>query len=120
MKNLRELDEYRDEGPEVIGYFGSPGDETCGVFHVPTEWHAFALKCVAATGEGWDHVSVSLPDRTPTWQEMDLIARMFFRENETAMQLHGPASEHVNLHAFTLHLWRLVDGKIPMPPKSMV
>jgi hypothetical protein len=36
-----------------------------GAFRVPG-----GLRVIASDGEGWDHVSVSLPDRCPTWEEM--------------------------------------------------
>jgi hypothetical protein len=69
----------------------------------------------------WDHVSVSRSDRCPWWEEMDFIARTFFRPNETAMQLHVPVSDHVNHHPHCLHLWRPTGlKKIPMPPSIMV
>ncbi len=29
MRNLTELDKYRDFGPAIIRFFGSAGDETC-------------------------------------------------------------------------------------------
>ena len=64
------------------------------------------LRVIASTGAGWDHVSVSLPDRCPTWAEMDKVKRLFWRDAETVMQLHVPRTEHVNCHPNCLHLWR--------------
>jgi hypothetical protein len=77
---------------------------------------------IASTGQGWDHVSVSLADRCPTWEEMELVAKLFFLPTEYAMQLHVPASDHINDHPFTLHWWRPRSKlkKIPLPPKSLV
>jgi hypothetical protein len=37
---------------------------------------------------------------------MAFVKRLFFRDDETAMQLHVPASDHVNQHPYCLHLWR--------------
>lgn len=78
------------------------------------------LRVQVSDGLGWDHVSVSLPDRCPTWEEMSYIKRLFFRGNECAMQLHPPESKHVNTHNFCLHLWRPQEEIIPMPPMVMV
>ena len=54
----------------------------------------------------WDHVSVSLKTRTPTWEEMCHIKSLFFADEEVVMQLHPAKSAYVNYHPFCLHLWR--------------
>lgn len=78
------------------------------------------LHVIASTSEGWDHVSVSRPDRAPYWSEMEWVFRTFFLPSETAMQLHVPASEHVNCHPNCLHMWAPKSASIPRPPKRMV
>jgi hypothetical protein len=70
--------------------------------------------------ERWDHVSVSTATRCPTWEEMEFIKRLFFERDETAMQLHVPARDHINNHPYCLHLWRPLDQPIPRPPAIMV
>lgn len=89
----------------------------------PSEGGAFKLRglmVIASWGGGWDHVSVSRPDRCPTWEEMERVKRAFFRPEECAMQLHVPPADHINAHPFCLHLWRPHDVLIPLPPKWMV
>lgn len=88
---------------------------------------AFLIKCgsahlrvISGVGLGWDHVSVSLPTRLPTWSEMCHVKRKFFKDDETVMQLHPPESDYVNIHPNCLHLWRPHDQEIPLPDKSMV
>lgn len=120
MRNLRLLDAYRDSGRRVIAHYGSAGDDTCGVFDVPSPLDAQSMRVVASSGEGWDHVSVSRRNRCPNWQEMEHIKRLFFRDSETAMQLHVPPSEHLSLHPYCLHLWRPLNCDIPKPPAIMV
>jgi hypothetical protein len=71
-------------------------------------------------GPVWEHVSVSLLARCPTWEEMDLVKRIFWRDNETVLQFHVPRSEHLNYHEFCLHLWKPVGFEIPLPPKQTV
>lgn len=112
MRNLRE--EAIDQHRIVIPHLGE-GDETCGAFRFPN-----GLRVIAAAGMGWDHVSVSRADRTPTWDEMEYAKRVFFKDDETAMQLHVPPSDHVNCHPYCLHLWRPHDVAIPRPPAIMV
>lgn len=89
-----------------------------GVFHLPHR--GAVLRVIASDGLGWEHVSVSLQARTPTWAEMDLVKRIFWRDDETVMQLHVPRSDHVNLAKNALHLWKPVDAEIPRPPVELV
>lgn len=104
----------------MIRHYGNVGDETCGVFEVPSPIDHAPLRVIASSGEGWDHVSVSRRNRTPNYPEMQVIYRLFFREDETAMQLHVPETDHVNCHPNCLHLWRPLDTEIPRPDAYMV
>ena len=113
MKPLHILDEYRRPDWE-LAHYGILGDDTCGMFEV------LGMRIIASTGIGWDHVSVSLANRCPEWQEMEHVKRLFFTETETAMQLHLPPSEHISLHPYCLHLWRPQNAEIPRPPAIMV
>lgn len=80
-----------------------------------------ALRCIASDGMGWEHVSVSLPERCPTWAEMHFIKTQFWDAEDTVMQLHPPESSYVNCHPYCLHLWRPTDGRpIPLPPSLLV
>ena len=74
------------------------------------------MMVVASNGGGWDHISVSAQGRCPTWDEMERVKRLFFRDNEVAFQLHVPPRNHINNHPYTLHLWRPHDATIPLPP----
>jgi hypothetical protein len=78
------------------------------------------LFVIVSDGDGWDHVSVSLRSRCPTWAEMCFVKAMFFDPEEAVMQLHPPKSDYVNYHRFCLHLWRPQAGDIPLPPSWMV
>lgn len=113
MKNLRRFDHLREWALERQLY-GCNGDSTRGMF----SYNAFRI--IATSGSGWDHVSISLTTRCPTWDEMERLKRMFFEDRETAMQLHVPPAEHKNCHPFCLHLWRPLEQEIPRPPSLMV
>ena len=40
------------------------------------------IKVMVSTGKGWDHVSVSLANRCPTWGEMSAVHRVCFRRTK--------------------------------------
>lgn len=86
------------------GRLRGPEGTTTGQF-IFTKGNA-KLRVMASDGGGWDHVSVSLATRTPTWEEMCFIKDLFFEPHEVAMQLHPAKHEYVNNHQFCLHLWR--------------
>lgn len=89
-----------------------------GAFLIPRS--GVTIKVIVSDGEGWDHVSVSLPNRCPIWDEMCHIKDLFWGPEELVMQLHVPASEHINCHPYCLHMWRPQKGSIPIPHWSMV
>lgn len=89
------------------------------------------LGVIAACGRGWDHVNVhtlvpfrgnyaEYMRRTPTWDEMDYVRKLFFRGDEWVIQYHPPASKYINKHSHTLHMWRPQDEAVPTPPAWMV
>jgi len=64
------------------------------------------LMVVASHDQGWNHVSVSLEKRTPTWDEMCFIKNIFFHEEEICIQIHPKKSQYVNMHNHCLHIWQ--------------
>lgn len=120
MRNLRLLDAYRRTDRAVVEFYGWAGDETGGVFEVPSPIDKASLLVIASNGEGWDHVSVSRTNRCPNWIEMDHIKRLFFRDDEVAMQLHVANKDHISIHPNCLHIWRPHDATIPLPHKIFV
>lgn len=114
MKNLNYLNQYRQQ------YFGARGDEHNGCFLIPIDNKDFIV--IASDGLEWEHVSVSIKnvDRCPKWNEMCKIKEMFFEDEEVVMQLHPKKTEYVNIHNYTLHLWRPIIREIPTPPIYMV
>lgn len=93
-----------------------------GLFSIPlkTKKGKRVFKVVCGEGAGWQHVSVSLPDRTPTWNEMCKIKDLFWSEEARVVQYHPPKSQHKNVHPYCLHLWRPISGVMPFPPAIMV
>jgi hypothetical protein len=101
------------------GLYGS--DESYGnngMFIVPFESYEFRI--IASDGEGWEHVSLSLKNRTPNWKEMCFFKNMFWGEEETVIQFHPPKSEYVNNCETCLHLWKPRNHEIMLPPSILV
>lgn len=66
------------------------------------EWAALRLP-----GPPWEHVSVSTPTRCPTWEEM-----VWVKDQSVTAK--------VNIHPYTLHLWRPLGVEVPVPPAVCV
>lgn len=58
MRNLTMLHQYRDTSRAVRAYYGTVGDDTCGVFVVPSPISG-ELRVIASADDEWEHVSVS-------------------------------------------------------------
>jgi hypothetical protein len=82
--------------------------------------HGRALMVIASDNLGWEHVSVSLPTRTPNWAEMCFVKNLFWDEEETVVQFHPARSEYVNCHPNCLHLWRPIGRQPKLPPAHLV
>jgi hypothetical protein len=100
--------------------------QTFGAFFIPQRPGDPPLRVIAIdgnvpfTGPRWEHVSVSLPHRCPTWAEMCKVKELFWEPEDMVVQFHPPASAHVNCHPYCLHLWRAVDEHQPAPPQHFV
>jgi hypothetical protein len=90
-----------------------------GAFLIPYQF--FTLRVIASDGQGWEHVSVSLPNRCPNRREMRFLTDLFWDDEDVVIQYHPQKSEYVNQHDNRLHLWRpVLDDHIPTPPKEWV
>ena len=117
--SLEKVNKYR----VINGPFGTDDTETRGgLFSIKLGFGGFTrvYNVIVGIGDGWEHVSVSLPDKTPSWKTMCTIKDIFWDDEDVVMQLHPKKEDYVNLHQHTLHLWRPLDQEIPTPPKIMV
>lgn len=107
------------------GPAGTRTGDRYGVF-VFKDWTGGELGVIASNGDvegagnGWDHVSVSLKNRCPAWDEMKFVKEQFFDPEELAVQFHPPESRYVNNHPYVLHIWRPIRFGIPLPPPELV
>ncbi len=92
-----------------------PNDKRQGFFVIPFE--SYLISVCASNGEldGWEHVSVSLRQRTPNWKEMCFVKDLFWNPEDCVIQFHPPKSTYVNNHSFCLHLWKQVGKQFEMP-----
>ena len=115
MKNLNYLNDKR---VKLFKDIDDLGDEYNGAFRFRV--NGSPVLVIASNGDGWEHVSVSHPNRIPSWETMCIIKDMFFEEEEVVMQLHPKKSQYVNFAENCLHLWRPIDTEIPTPPTYMI
>lgn len=118
--NLR-IDKYRDND-NPIG--PSPPGVNWGWFIIPKARGTLRVMS-SGTGHwnevsGWEHVSVSLANRTPTWEEMCYVKSMFWREDETVVQFHPKKSKYKNQMPYCLHLWKKINEEHELPPDVCV
>lgn len=98
---------------------GGPYGAPYGAFRL-TAPTGLTLTIIASSDGDWEHVSVSTPNRCPTWEEMQFVKETFWGDNEEVMQVHPKKENYVNVHPYCLHLWRPTAAEIPMPPKWMI
>ena len=122
----KRIEAYRiTDGPLA----STASDGANGLFRIPypdsVAWgiQKVTLTVIASDADqeiAWEHVSVSLEARCPTWAEMDYVKKIFWPDDEVVMQLHVPAELKVNTHENCLHLWRPLRATIPLPPQKAV
>jgi hypothetical protein len=103
--------------PEKYRIAGSPQDDG-GAFRM--FYNGRELRIIASHGGGWNHVSVSMETRCPTWKEMCYVKDAFFEPEDCVIQYHPPKSKYKNLAPYCLHLWQPQEFDIPLPPSEFV
>lgn len=89
-------------------------DGNNGQFLVP--FGLVKLRVQASDGEGWEHLSVSLPNRMPHFDEMMAVKRLFWDAEDVVVQYAPKESEYVNSHPYVLHWWACtIQGLMPRP-----
>jgi len=102
----KEVIRYKEEGRDGLA--------------VSIQKDCILYRIIASWGGRWDHVSMSLEDRCPTWEEMCWVKDLFWNAKETVIQYHPSKNRYVNNHPYCLHLWKPQRHTIPLPPVSFV
>ena len=99
--------------------------DSCGYFEVErTDGdRKYTLRMISSglqSRGGWEHVSVSIEDLCPSWDDMCFVKSLFWEPEETVLQFHPAKSDYVNIHEFCLHLWKQVGAQVELPPTHLV
>ncbi len=116
MKLDPRLEQWRQQNPP----WSSPAHAPYGLFHVPFRSAELKVICCDGLETGWDHVSVSLPNRCPNWLEMSFVKTLFWDETDTVLQFHPKRSAYVDIHPHCLHLWKKFGVEHELPPEALV
>ena len=69
---------------------------------------------------GWEHLSVSMPNKTPSWEQMCMMKDIFWNKDEACVEYHPKEEDYVNMHKHCLHIWKPTDVELPTPPHILV
>jgi hypothetical protein len=114
--NLR-IEQYR----YTPAGFESPAGVNYGAFRIL--FRGVALRVISSGHDeenGWEHVSVSLNGRCPTWAEMQHVKELFWRDDETVVQFHPARSQYINNMPHCLHMWRQIGEAYRLPPGQLI
>lgn len=70
-------------------------------------------ECLVIVGKSEDgyHMSISHPNRYPTWDEIKEARYRFAPDDVTMAMLLPPKEEYVNIHENCFHLWQIEDPR---------
>ena len=115
--------EYLNKHRLIEGQYGSDSSYgMTGAFMIPAP-NGKDLRIISSSGiwgGDWEHISVSVKNRYPNWEEMCLAKDLFWDEDETVIQYHPAKENYVDQHPYCLHLWKPKKEKIPLPPSIYV
>lgn len=121
-KSFEHLEEFRCKDYSI---WSSEKGDTFGVFIIRIG--SYALLCIVGDGHFWDHVSVTVRDkkgrqikRLPNYNELCKVKNLFFEDDEIVVHYFVPATDHVNINDWCLHLWKHQQKPFPRPPMYMV
>lgn len=114
---MRKIEKIKNNNRLMIVQERSDG---LAAYLVHPRYKLHAVGIIASWGGGWEHVSVSLKNRCPTWEEMCVVKDIFWEESECVVEFHPPKSEYVDIHPYCLHLWKKIGAEYELPPKEFV
>lgn len=84
-----------------------------GYFLVP--YKEEFLLCLISDSGGWDHVNISLPARTPNWEEIEFVRDIFFDAQDIVVIYSPPRLFPYVTNPFHIHMWRRQGHQFPIP-----
>jgi hypothetical protein len=87
-----------------------------GALYISTVEHMSVIESIAIEQDGkrWHHVSVSRPDRLPSYDDLVFVKEHWIGDTRYAYQVFPPKHKHVNFDPHCLHLWSCLDAT-PLP-----
>lgn len=58
----------------------------------------------------YKHVSLSHPNRLPSWAEIKIVKEKFFGDT-TVIQVLPDSSRYINIHPYCMHLWKYIGPR---------
>lgn len=89
-----------------------------GYFYDPVSQKRYYV--IFTSSLGWEHASVSQPNKTPTWDVMCRVKDLFWAGDECCIEYHPKEEDYINMHEHCLHIWKPIGVELPMPPSIMV
>lgn len=96
-----------DDQIKITAYFFNPVDRK--------RWYVIFTR-----GFGWEHLSISQGNKTPTWDVMCMVKEIFWGDDEVCVEFHPKKEDYINMHEHCLHIWKPIGVEIPTPPPIMV
>ena len=114
MKSIEEIKSTRNLFIEDE----NPNDGFCGYYY--DSINNKRLTFIFSYQLGWEHLSVSMPSKTPSWDQMCRMKDIFWNKDEVCVEYHPKEEDYVNMHPHCLHIWRPIEEYLPTPPHLLV
>lgn len=114
---MKSLEEIR-KTPNLVIEAEAENDGMGGKYYdrVNNKW----LNFIFSYQMGWEHLSVSMPSKTPSWEQMCMMKDVFWNKDEACVQYHPKEEDYVNMHQHCLHIWKPTEQELPTPPHILV
>ncbi len=114
---MKKIEEIR-KTPNLIIEAETENDGLGGKYYdkINNKW----LNFIFSYQMGWEHLSVSMPSKTPSWDQMCMMKDIFWNKDEACVQYHPKEEDYVNMHPHCLHIWKPIEQELPTPPHLLV
>lgn len=114
---MKKIEEIR-KTPNLIIEAETENDGLGGKYYdrINNKW----LNFIFSYQMGWEHLSVSMPSKTPSWDQMCMMKDVFWNKDEACVQYHPKEEDYVNMHPHCLHIWKPIEQELPTPPHLLV
>ena len=121
MKKIRTFEEILQD-KRILKVFKNVETEKVSKLKVEVRSIKASDKCLVSITKiiGWEHLSVSHKNKIPSWECMNEMKEMFFKDDEECFQIHPKKDNYVNNNEYTLHIWRPEEGMKQIPPSVLV